>query len=228
MIVCGAGATGRHIITELFHARMPVFAIDIDEDALVSLRERYPDARFEYVVGDATDDEALERAGIADAAAIAATLPSDKDNLYVVVATRQTNARARVVARVRDVSHADKIKRAGADAVVATSFIGGRRIASEMLRPILVRFLDDMVKDPRAYRLCEVTIEQGSALADLTLGDMAIRDKFGMSVLAIGDGAETWHFNPDDSERLRAGWTVIVLGTSEQVEPLQAAAKARA
>jgi voltage-gated potassium channel len=228
MIVCGAGATGRHIITELFHARASVVAIDSDEGVLLSIREHYPDAPFEYVVGDATDDEVLARAHIADARGVAATLPSDKDNLYIVVSTRQSNPDARIVARVTEVSHADKIKRAGADSIVAMNYIGGRRIASEMLRPVLVRFLDDMLKDPSAaYRLCEVTIEAGSALAGLTLEQAAIRDKFGMSVLAIGDGAASWRFNPEGTESLAGGTVVIVLGSAEQVEPLQAAAKAR-
>jgi voltage-gated potassium channel len=228
MIVCGAGATGRHIITELFNARTLLVAIDADEEPLLWVREHYPDAAFEFVVGDATDDEVLTRAGIAEARGVAAVLPSDKDNLYIVVSTRQSNPSARIVARVTEPSHADKIKRAGADSVVAMNFIGGRRIATEMLRPVLMRFLDDMFKDTRAaYRLREVTIEEGSALAGVTLGEAAIRDKFGMAVLAIGDGAQAWRFNPDDSERLAPGSIVIVLGSIEQVEPLQAAGSRR-
>ena len=228
MIVCGAGATGRHIITELFNARTLVVAIDADEEPLLWLREHHPDAAFEYVVGDATDDEVLTRAGIAEARGLAAVLPSDKDNLYIVVSTRQSNPSARIVARVTEPSHADKIKRAGADSVVAMNFIGGRRIATEMVRPVLIRFLDDMFKDTRAaYRLREVTIEEGSVLAGLTLGEAAIRDKFGMAVLAIGDGSQSWRFNPDDSERLAPGSIVIVLGSIEQVQPLQAAGSRR-
>jgi voltage-gated potassium channel len=228
MIVCGAGATGRHIITELFNARTPVVAIDIDEESLTWLRERHPDAQFEHVVGDATDDDVLAQAGITEARGLAATLPSDKDNLYIIVSTRQRNSRARIVARITEVSHAEKLKRAGADSVVAMNYIGGRRIASEMMRPVFMRFLDDMIKDTRAsYRLRDVTIQAGSTLAGRGLGDAAIREKFGMSVLAIGDGAESWRFNPDDSERLEPGSVVIVLGSSEQVDALQAAATAQ-
>jgi voltage-gated potassium channel len=223
MVVCGAGATGRHIITELFHARMPVVAIDTNEAVFASLRQHHPGARFEYIAGDATDDEVLARARIDEARAVAATVPSDKDNLYIVVATRQSNARARIVSRVTELSHADKLRRVGADAVVAMSYIGGRRMASEMSSPVLVRFLDDMLKDTRAaYRLCEVTIEPGSQLAGLTLGDATIRERFGISVLAIGDGERSWQYNPDDREPLAPGSVVIVLGSTEQVEPLLA------
>src|SRR5688572_28819557 len=110
MIVCGAGTTGRNIMTELFHARAPVVAIDTNEQALVALRDYPRPIRFSYVVGDATDDDVLARAGIQDARSIAATLPSDKDNLYIVLAARQSNPSARIVARVSELSHVEKLK----------------------------------------------------------------------------------------------------------------------
>jgi voltage-gated potassium channel len=228
MIVCGAGTTGRNIITELFHARAPVVAIDTDEHALQSLQDYHRPVRFSFIVGDATDDEVLGRAGIQDARGIAATLPSDKDNLYIVVAARQTNPHARIIARVAQLSHVDKLKRVGADSVVAMNYIGGQRIASEMLRPAFVRFLDAMLRDPRAtYRLWEVTIGAHSMIANLTVREAAIRETFGVSVLAVGDGAESWHVNPGDTVRLAPGTIMIVLASTEQVDTLQLAAGAK-
>ena len=228
MIVCGVGTTGRNITTELFHARVPLVAIDTNEKALLSLREFHRPVRYSYVVGDATDDEVLAQAGIQDARGVAATLPSDKDNLYIVVATRQNNAHARIVARVTELSHVERLKRVGADSVVAMNYIGGQRIASEMLRPAFVRFLDAMLRDPRAtYRLCEVTIGTGSMIAGLTVREAAIRETFGVSVLAVGDGAESWHVNPRDTVRLAPGTVMIVLASTEQVETLQLAAGAK-
>jgi len=228
MIVCGAGTTGHNIIIELFHARAPVVAIDTDEQELISLREYHRPVRFSYIVGDATDDDVLARAGVQDARGVAATLPSEKDNLYIVVATRQSNAHARIVARATHVSHVEKLKRVGADSVVAVNHIGGQRIATEMLRPAFVRFLDAMLRDPReTYRLCEVTIGSGSMIANLTVREAAIRETFGVSVLAVGDGADSWHVNPGDSERLVPGTVMIVLASTEQVETLQLAAGAK-
>jgi len=228
MIVCGAGTTGRNIVTELFHARAPVVAIDTDEQALLSLREYHRPVRFSHIVGDATDDDVLMRAGIDKARGVAATLPSEKDNLYIVIAARQQNPYARIVARVTHASHMDKMKRVGADSVVAMNYIGGQRIASEMLRPAFVRFLDAMLRDPReTYRLCEVTIGTGSMIANLTVREAAIRETFGVSVLAVGDGQESWHVNPGDSERLVPGTVMIVLASTEQVATLQLAAGAK-
>src|SRR5688500_11772472 len=110
IIVCGTGETGQHVIKELFAARVPVVAIDADADAFRELREDHPSVECTYIVGDATDDDVLERACIATARGIAATLPSDKDNLFIVVSARQSNPGARILARVTESSHADKLK----------------------------------------------------------------------------------------------------------------------
>ena len=221
MLVCGAGATGRHILEEMFATRTPVVVIDTDEEVLAAVREQHPDAQLETIAGDATDDTVLERAGLDAARCIAAVLPEDKDNLYIVVAARQANATARIVARVREVSHADKLKRVGADAVVMSNYIGARRMATEMLRPVFARFLDDMLKDPGNYRLNEVTIEAGSTLAGKTLRDARVREQFGMSVLAISKASEPWRYNPEETEVLGEGTTLIVLGSIEQVEEMK-------
>jgi voltage-gated potassium channel len=228
VIVCGVGTTGRNIITELFHARTPVVAIDTNEHALQALREYDRPVRYSYVVGDATDDDVLAQAGMQDARGIAATLPSDKDNLYIVVAARQTNPQARIIARTDKLSHVEKLKRVGADSVVAMNYIGGQRMASEVLRPAFVRFLDAMLRDPRAtYRLWEVVIGDHSMIAGLTVREAAIRETFGVSVLAIGDGLDSWHINPGDTVRLAPGTVMIVLASSEQVGTLQLAAGAK-
>ena len=121
-----------------------------------------------------------------------------------------------------------RIRRVRADCVVPLNYIGGRRIATEMMRPYFIRFLDDMVKDSRApYRISSVTVERGSPLVGISLREAAIREKYGMSVLAIGDGVQPWRVNPDANVRLEAGTVMIVLGSLDQVAPLQAVATAR-
>ena len=221
MLVCGAGATGRHIIEELCAAKVPVVAIDVEEDPLLAIRERHPSADFTYHVGDATDDDTLTRAGITTARAIAAVLPSDKDNLYIVVAARQANATARIVARVSELPHVEKLKRVGANSVVLSPTIGGRRLVTELERPVFARFLDDMLKDPAGYRFNEVTIGADHPLVGQTLGEARIRERFGMAVLAVAQGEDPWRYNPEDSERLVVGTTLIVLGSNDQVEALR-------
>ena len=224
VIVCGAGTTGRHIIEELIGANVPVVAIDVAEHELREIVDRHPKAEVAYIVGDATDDDILGQANLASARGIVAALSNDKDNLYITVATRFTSATARIIARASELSHVDKLRRAGADAVVSPNHIGGMRMVSEMLRPAVVKFLDEMLRDKRAvYRIDEIRIDAGTALDGQLLREAGIRDKFGMTVLAVrGAGADAWQYNPDASTKLAAGMILVVLGSAEQVAKLRA------
>jgi voltage-gated potassium channel len=222
VIVCGAGNTGRHIIEELLSSGSSVIAIDEKESELSDIANKFPKAAFSYLVGDATDDNVLEQAVIAKASALVAALSSDKDNLYLVVSVRQINSKARIVARCTELSHVDKLKRAGADSVVSPNYIGGMRMVSELLRPAVVRFLDEMLRDKRAtYRIEEVNVI-GGPLMGSSLRDAKIRERFGMSVLALKAAEDQpWNYNPEASESLRAGMTMVVLGSPAQVKELR-------
>lgn len=225
VIVCGAGTTGRHIIEELVASGVNVVAIDANQQALEELADKFGTRHFSYVLGDATDDELLAQTNVATARGIVAALSSDKDNLYLVVSARQTNPRARIIARAAELSHIEKIRRAGADSVVSPNHIGGMRMVSELLRPAVVRFLDEMLRDKRAaYRIEEVRIAGGNVVGQ-TLREARIRERFGMTVLALRPSDDApWIYNPDATEALRAGMTLVVLGSANQVHDLRAAA----
>ncbi len=123
-------------------------------------------------------------------------------------------------------SHVDKLKRAGADSVVSPNFIGGMRMVSEMVRPAVVRFLDEMLRDKQtAMRIEEVIVTPTSALVGKRLGEVDIHGRFGMNVLAVKDGGSAdWEYNPPDDRVLRDQMVVVVMGTTSQVRELRAAA----
>lgn len=227
VIVCGAGTTGRHIIEELISAQQQVVAVDLNETELREIGDKYPKAEYAYIVGDATDDDMLQQAGLGQARGVVACLSNDKDNLYITVATRHANPAARVIARASELSHVDKIKRAGADSVVSPNHIGGMRMVSEMLRPAVVKFLDEMLRDKRAtYRIDEVVIASDSPLDGTSLREANIRERFGMSVLAVRATDDApWIYNPEASQSLKAGMILVVLGSSEQVAKLRGVMK---
>src|SRR5678816_4916634 len=127
-----------------------------------------------------------DRAGLERARGLVAALSSDKDNLYLTVSGRQASPTARIVARCAELSHVEKIRKSGADAVVSPNFIGGMRLVSELLRPAVVRFLDDMLRDRRAtYRIEEIQLGNGAAGLGATLREARVRERFGMTVLAV-------------------------------------------
>lgn len=224
VVVCGAGSTGRNVIEEMLKVNIPVIAIDVDEQALKEIAEDYPKAEYTYLVGDATDDEMIEAANLPNARGLVAALSSDKDNLYLVVSARQTSPTMRIVARCSELAHVEKIKRSGADAVVSPNYIGGMRLVSEMVRPAVVKFLDDMLRDKRAaYRIDEVNLGERADGLGSTLREARVRERFGMTVLAVRESAGgAWTYNPDADQKIGRGMTLVVLGSSEQVAKLRA------
>src|SRR5262249_15002796 len=157
-------------------------------------------------------DDVMAQTGLERARGLVAALSSDKDNLYLTVSARQSNPTARIVARCAEISHVEKIRKSGADAVVSPNYIGGMRLVSELLRPAVVRFLDDMLRDRRAaYRIEEVQLGDGVAQLGATLREARIRERFGMTVLAArSTDQQSWVYNPDANERLEPGMTLVV------------------
>jgi voltage-gated potassium channel len=223
VVVCGAGSTGRNVIEELLTTGVPVVAIDVREGELREIAEKFPRAEFSYIVGDATDDDVMAQTGLERARGLVAALSSDKDNLYLTVSGRQVNPGARIVARCAELSHVEKIRRSGADAVVSPNFIGGMRLVSELLRPAVVRFLDDMLRDKRAaYRIEEIRLGDRIRELGTTLRAARVRERFGMTVLAVrASDNQSWVYNPDADEKLETGMTLVVLGSAEQVAELR-------
>jgi voltage-gated potassium channel len=227
-IVCGLGSTGSHIVEELIATKRKVLGIDTDTDRLEKLAEEFGKDGFVYIAGDATDDEVLEEARVDTARGVVAALHSDKDNLFLVVSVRQANPQARIVARGSDLPILDKLKKAGADTVVSPNYIGGMRMVSEMIRPQVVKFLDVMLRDKESVtRVDEVLLPAGSRLDGRTLADAEIRKEHRVSVLAVrAKGAKDYLYTPAGDFELKAGMTLVVLGTVDDVERLRRAARA--
>jgi voltage-gated potassium channel len=196
--------------------------IDTDVDRLEHLAEDYRGHQLKYLVGDATDDHILEDAQLESCRGLVAALANDKDNLFLVVSARQANPGARIVARGSSLSMLDKLNKAGASAVVSPNYIGGLRMVSELLRPQVVRFLDEMLRDPRSdMRIDEVEVAEGSAIADKALRDTRIRDETEVLVLAAKDKHGVYLFNPSADFVVEPGITLVVLGPVSQVSVLR-------
>lgn len=222
-IVCGTGDVGRYVIEEMLATQRPFVAVDEDEDHLKKLSEGTP---FPYVVGDATDEGVLVEAGIKVASGVVCALQHDRDNLVLAMTCRMNNPKVRIVAKCHDIKLSQRIKNAGADAVVSPQFIGGMRLVSEMVRPTVVSFLDLMLRDKeKGIRVEEVRIEAGSVLAEGRLADHAIADSDVLVMAMQEPGATTFVYGPPSDSVLRPGSTMIVLGDAEHVRKLRALAE---
>ncbi len=220
IIVCGAGSTGRHVLKELHEYGISAVLIDIDQDAVDAYRELNP--KGFSMVGDATDDHLLEQANIDSARGLVAALPSDKDNLFLTLSARQFNPEMRIVARGTDLRVLEKLKKAGADTVVSPNYIGGLRMVSEMIRPKVVRFLDEMRRDKSQTRIDEVEISEESTFDGRSLRDMDFRKSTDVLILAVRvPNQEGYTYNPGADFVLKSGMTLVVLGPIPQVQVLR-------
>jgi voltage-gated potassium channel len=219
VIVCGAGETGKHIVEELRATRTSCVVVEQHPSECKNLDRFW---EIPIIEGDATDGDVLVRARIAEARGLVTTLPSDKDNLFVILTARELNPSLRIVSRAIANESYPKLRKAGADSVVSANRIGGLRMASEMIRPNVVSFLDMMLRDPdRALRFEEAELPAGSPLLGKTLADLDLHNRVGLVIIAIRRGPKGGYlYNPKASARLEAGDTLIVCGEPPQIEAL--------
>lgn len=222
VVIAGCGSTGRYVIEELRAIGRPFVVIDRDEHRLKELSDELCDGEMRFVSGNATHDHALLAAGVDRAGGVVAALTDDADNLYVTLSARSLNPAARIVAKAVNLEAEAKLRRAGASAVVSPNTIGGRRMASELVRPEVVEFLDQMHRTDHALRLEEIVIPSDSRLVGARLRDAPIRPRTNALVVATREKNGAFHYNPGPDSQLSAGMTLIVLGERRDVEALRA------
>lgn len=223
VIICGAGRTGRQVAQELETVTHDYVVVERDPHRITQLHEYLPDVHV--LEGDATHDHVLLEAGLLEARGLITCLSADADNLYVCLSARDLNARVTIVARAYDEESIDKLYRAGADQVVSPNVSSAIRMASVLLRPSVVSFVDIATTSPDLkLRMEQTAVPEGSGIAGKTLEEARIPQETGLIVIAIGKHSETgmdFQFNPSGPTRLDAGDEVIVLGEPSQIERLR-------
>lgn len=222
IVVAGAGSTGTHVIEELVMTQTPFVVIDANRAHLLRIDEELCGGKMLFIVGDATSDHTLLEANIGAAQGVVAALTHDKDNLFVTLSARSLNATARIVTKVVEDAAAPKMLKAGATTTVSPTQIGGRRMASELVRPEVTEFLDQMLRDKdKALRLEEVPITTTSKLGGTMLKDTPIRRETRLLVVAVRAIDRTFMYNPEPDFRLESGMTLIVMGDPASVAKLR-------
>jgi voltage-gated potassium channel len=225
VVVAGAGSTGRHVIDELIATDRPFVVIERNREHGERLSDEMMGGRMLIVYGDATMDQVLLQAGVDRASGVVAGLTLDKDNVFVTLSARSLNPTARIVAKVVEEETTAKMLKAGANRVVSPAMIGGRRLASELIRPDVTEFLDQLLRDAdKKLQLEEVVIQPGSRLVDVALKDSPIRRETRALIIAMRDSAGAFSYNPDPRIAMRVGWTLIAIGEAENIRGLRALA----
>jgi voltage-gated potassium channel len=215
VVVCGWGRVGKAIARDVAGSGADIVVIDSDPN-------RFDEMRYPAVLGDATDDAVLERAGVLRARAVVAALSTDAGNLFVTISARALRPDLFIVARVRTEENEDKLLRAGADRVVNPQSIGGARMAAFVVQPHVTEFLDVVMHDRGIeFRLEEIAVPERSPITGSSIRDAQVRDRTGALVLALRDRDGRFTTNPSPSTVIQAGQVIIAIGTPNDLGALE-------
>ena len=218
-IVCGYGRNGRQAISKLKSYKKQVVVVEKFEGIVKQLDEK----GVLTIEGDATLDETLLRAGIMSANNLITALPSDADNLFVVLTAKQLNKECKVISRASKETSYSKLKIAGADNVIMPDKLGGSHMASLVVTPDVIEFVDRLtIEGETTANLEEVAINDlPEKYLDKTILDLDLRKKTGCTVIGYRTPNKEYIINPEAEVKLEAGGNLIVLGRPEQINTLR-------
>jgi len=220
-IVCGDTFARWYVTEELIKTGRSVVLVTSSQETLDEASERLGDVPG--VIGDASDDDILIEAGILDAAGVVFCMTDEKDNLLGVLTARRLSSGIRIIASTERPETIAKLRSAGADAIVSPTHIGGMRMASELIRPTVVSFLDQMLRvGGGTLRVEEVKIIEGSPMVGQALLSLFSEGIEGVLLLAIHrPGREDSDFKPPMDTVLEAGMRLIIMTDVEGREKLE-------
>jgi voltage-gated potassium channel len=215
VIVCGYGRVGRHTCAHLRHANVTAVVIDARQVPVTAARA----AGALTVLGDASADLILRRAGVDRARALVAAAGADPDNVLITMTARLLNPKLPIIARAVDEATVPKLLRAGATRTISPYAIGGGQMAEAVLRPSVVDFIEIATHDDLPdVRIAKKEVLPGSALEGTTVAASGLRSQLGLVLLAIKRRAGDVDFNPADDTVFDAGDTFIVVGRLAQLD----------
>lgn len=220
VIICGGNdEIGAYVIGELEKTGKDFVVVN---ETFGNMYRQDTDNRL-YIEGDPSDDEVLTRANIQKAMGVISILPEDKDNVFVTLTARGLNPGIRIVAKCVEKKTSAKLKKAGADSVVNPDLIGGMRVASELIRPTAVNFLDEMlrVESKSAIRFEDMTVGRGSTFDGITLREAAL-SRFNVLVVGVRDkGDRDFIYSPPSDYVLKEGSELVVLGQLDKINQVK-------
>jgi voltage-gated potassium channel len=220
-IVCGAGRVGSHLVRDLRRLEEDFIVLERNAEIVAKLSSQ----GIQVLARDATLEESLHEAGVEHARGLAACLPDDADNVYVVLTARDLNPDLHIVARAAEEQAEAKLLRAGASRVIAPTIIGGHRMAVALTRPAVGDFIDSITASQLDLTLEQLEVHQSSPLTNKKLSDTNIRPELNLVIVAIRRAAGQMLFNPSGDKTIEAGDILITIGHPESISKLEALAK---
>jgi voltage-gated potassium channel len=220
-IVCGAGRVGSHLVRNLKQAGEVFIVIERDSQKIAELTHQ----GVAVLMRDATLEESLREAGVEHARGLAACLPDDADNVYVVLTARDLNATLHIVARAAEEPAEVKLVRAGANRVIAPTIIGGHRMATALLKPAVSDFIDSITASQLELTFEQVQVEPHCSLVGRKLSETNIRSDLDVVIVSIRRSDGQMLFNPSGEAVMESGDMLIAIGHPESLMKMKKLAR---
>ena len=213
-IICGCGRIGHLICRELKADNVDFVVIDNNPDVIQQIEEE----GFIYYKGDSTQDKSLINAGIKRAKGIVCVLPTDAENLYVILTAKELNPDIYILSRSEEEESEHRLLRAGADRVMSPYTLGGMRMAMAILRPAMLDFIEITTRrQSLELRMEEMSVCDGSPIIGKSLEESEIRHNFGLIIVAVKKESGKMIFNPLASYTIEKGDKLIAMGEDDNV-----------
>ena len=218
IIICGYGRNGKQAANKLLAYKKPFVVIEKDKELL----GKFQDESILFVIGNANEDEVLLKAGLDRASTLILAMPNDADNLFVVLSARQLNSGMKIISRASQETSYNKLKMAGANNVILPDKIGGDHMASLVVVPDLMEFIDNLsIVGKYNINIEEIAVEKLYNTSEIkTIKDLDLRHKTGCTVIGYKDDQGEYTVNPEAEIQLVPNSKIIVLGRPEQIEKL--------
>ena len=219
-IICGYGRNGKQAAKKLMSYKKEFVIIEKNKDII----EKFESETIPMVLGNANEDEILLQAGLKRASTLISALPSDADNLFVVLSARQINKDACIISRASRETSYQKLKLAGANNVISPDRIGGDHMASLVVVPDLIEFIDNLaVGGNENVNIEEIDVDKlyNTSNKVQTIKDLDLRNKTGCTVIGFKGSGGEYIVNPEAEIKLVPHSKVIVLGRPEQIQQLK-------
>jgi len=220
VIICGYGRNGRQAAQVLKKHNKRFVVIENSQIVTTTLNHKFSEL---VITGDSTQDEVLIKAGILRAKALITTLPVDADNLFIVLSARNLNKNLTIISRASEDNSDTKLKIAGANNVIMPDRVGGAHMASLVMKPDVMEFIDHITAEGGDnISLEEISFERiPDELKNKTLKDLEIRNRSGANIIGYKTAMGEYIINPSADTRIIPASKLFVLGTPEQIASLK-------
>lgn len=215
VILCGFGRMGEILAGQLRQRNRPLVVVENDPERIAEAMEH----GYLTVNDNATEEDALESAGVRRAVTLVTTLPHDADNVFITLTARNLNPKLHIIARAESQPTEKKLVQAGANRVVMPAATGAMRMAAMITRPSMVELIELVAgRETAEVEVDELILPPECELVGRTVGESHIRSRNGLLIVAVRRGNNQLLFAPGADMRFEAGDRVLVIGRLADIE----------